>query len=109
MKSNQLEYSKKFERLKIKTKIIYYSTSPDPVFLEFLNLSSSCGLIRKGCSILELKICLKNILEGNKVIYTFTSSKDLREQLHKSNIQSSQVEYAKLTERELEIYDLLAG
>ncbi len=99
---------KKFERLKIKTKIIYYSNSPDPVFLEFLNLSSSCGLIKKGCSIHELKMCLKNILAGNKVIYTFTSLKNLKEKIRTNYIQSSHVEYAKLTERELEVYDLLA-
>lgn len=94
---------KRFERLKIETKIIFYSTSPDPIFLEFLNLSRSCGLIKKGCSINELKMCLKSILEGKKVIYTVSDF----EKPNGKTQKKSNFDYTKLTERELEIYEML--
>ncbi|NBB31596.1 response regulator transcription factor [Cellulophaga sp. BC115SP] len=96
---------KRFERLKIETKIIFYSTSPDPIFLDFLNLSSSCGLIMKGCSIHELKMCLKSILAGKKVIYTVSDS----ERSNGKTQKKSNFDYTKLTERELEIYEMLSN
>lgn len=96
---------KRFERLKIETKVIFYSTSPDPIFLEFLNLSSSCGLIKKGCSILELKMCLKSILEGKRVIYTVSDF----EKSNGKTQKKSNFAYTKLTERELEIYEMLTN
>jgi DNA-binding NarL/FixJ family response regulator len=94
---------KRLKRLGINTKVILYSNSSDPTFLEISQSLGVRGIIMKGCSIEELKMCLKSILKGNRVFYTF-DSKNVQPFNH---IYRKNLSFANLTDREMEVYVLI--
>jgi DNA-binding NarL/FixJ family response regulator len=103
-----LGFLKKLDRIRPSTKVIVYSSSVNPDFLKVFLSSPALGFIQQGCGISEFTSCIKKVFEGKRMVFSqisdFVSNTSLALD---ENPDNDQYDLTKLTEREMDIWELL--
>jgi DNA-binding NarL/FixJ family response regulator len=103
-----LGFLKKLDRIRPSTKVIVYSSSVNPDFLKVFLSSPALGFIQQGCGISEFTSCIKKVFEGKRMVFSqisdFVSNTSLALD---ENPDNDLYDLTKLTEREMDIWELL--
>eukprot|EP01137_Pigoraptor_chileana_P021899 Opistho-2@86188 len=99
-----IEIFKKIEQIPTTTRVIIYSFSQEANFLKYFLSSNAIAYIQNGCSLSEFQTCLKNILDGKRVILSNVDS-NMKERTNHREVP--QYDFSLLTEREKAIWNLI--
>lgn len=104
------EIFKKIDKFPILTKVIIYSFSPEASYLKCFLSSSAIAYIQNGCSLSDFQSCIKNILNGKRVIFSNIESDAKKERSGINKVTKNdtfQYDFSLLTEREKSIWNLI--
>ncbi|MES2520742.1 MAG: response regulator transcription factor [Bacteroidota bacterium] len=96
-------FLKKLSRIRPQTKVIIYSKLTTPDYLKVFLSSPASGFIQQGCGIDEFVTSLQSIFSGNRLIFS-----QINEPQNKyTGIKKSVYDLSTLTEREMDVWELL--
>ncbi len=102
-----LGFLKKLDRIRPTTKVIVYSSNANPDFLKVFLSSPALGFIQQGCGITEFTHCLQKVFEGKRMVFSQVS--DFTTKIcHNEQDEVSLYDLTKLSEREMDVWELLA-
>ena len=96
-------FLKKLERIKPKTKVIVYSSIPNPDYLKVFLSSPALGFIQQGCGLKDFVASLKSVFEGKRIVFSQTSNFNQPDERYKKIMY----DLSSLTEREMDVWELL--
>jgi DNA-binding NarL/FixJ family response regulator len=96
-------FLKKLDRLRPSTKVIVYSNNGNPDYLKVFLSSPAFGFIQQGCGLKDFVSSLKSVFQGKRLVFSQMTNFNQPDE----NYKKSFYDLTLLTEREMDVWDLL--